>query len=95
MIDEQVDNVPIGSFRERSQLPVHHKKDEASSEAEDSGEESDVEDYEESGWVDIGDEEFGKRLAEMALKDDPKDFDWVPENFRGLQTANKRGKLVY
>ena len=74
---------------------MHHKKDEASSEAEDSGEESDAEDYAESGWDELGDVDFGKRLAEMALKDNPKDFDWVPAKLRGRQTANQMGKLEF
>ena len=93
-VDESID-VPIGRSRGTGQLLVHHKKDEASSEAEDSGEESDAEDYAESSWDELGDVDFGKRLAEMALKDDPKDFDWVPAKLRGQQTANKMGKLEF
>src|SRR5258705_293896 len=84
-VTEAENDVPIGRSQGTGQLPVHHKKDEASSEAEDSGEESDAEDYTESGWDDLGDEDFGRRLAEMALKDDPKDFDWVPAKLRGQQ----------
>lgn len=40
-----------------------------SSEAEDSGEGTDMEDYAESGWDELNDQDF-ERLAEMAMKDD-------------------------
>jgi len=50
--DELVDK-PIGKSQGTGRLPVHHreKKDDASSEVEDSGEESDAEEYAEGpGW---------------------------------------------
>jgi len=48
-IDELVScHVLIGRSRGAGQLPSHHKKDRASSETEESGEESDAEDYGES-----------------------------------------------
>jgi hypothetical protein len=77
------------------QLPVRHKKDEASSEAEDSGEETDVEDYAESEWDELEDQDFAERLAEMAMADDPNDLDWVPAGLRGKKTAQKKGKISY
>ena len=57
---------------------MHHreKKDDTSSEVEDSGEESDAEEHAEGpGWGELDDEDFGKRLAKMAMKDDLEDFD--------------------
>lgn len=78
----------------RSEVPVHHMKDQASSEAEDSdseGEETDAEDYAESEWDELEDQEFAERLAAMALEDDPSDLDWVPAKVRGKQAATKKG----
>ena len=73
---------------------MHHMKDQASSEAEDSdseGEETDAEDYAESEWDELEDQEFAERLAAMALEDDPSDLDWVPAKVRGKQAATKKG----
>ena len=39
-----------------------NKKDEASSESEDSGEETDVEDYAESEWDELDDQDFAERV---------------------------------
>ena len=47
-----------------------------SSEVDDSGEETDEEDYAESEWDELDDEDFAERLAEMAMADDPNDLDW-------------------
>jgi hypothetical protein len=44
------DDALIARSQESDRLPVRNKKDEASSEAEDSGEETDMEDYAESEW---------------------------------------------
>ena len=57
---------------------MRNKKDEASSEVDESGEETDEEDYAESEWDELDDEDFAERLAEMAMADDPNDLDWVP-----------------
>jgi len=87
--NQPVDNVMIA----RSQgLPVCHKKDEASSEAEDLGDEMDMEDYAESNWDELDDEDFVERLAEMAMQDDLNDLDWIPAKWHGKQTAKKKGK---
>ena len=72
---------------------MRHKKDEASSEAEDSGEETDMEDYAESEWDELDDQDFAERLAEMVMADDPNDLDWVPARLRGKKTAQKKGKI--
>ena len=64
-----------------------NKKDEASSEAEDLGEEMNVEDYAESEWDELDDQDFAERLAKMAMADDPNDMDWIPARLRG-----KKGK---
>lgn len=50
-------------------MPEYNRKDVVSSEAEDSGEGTDMEDYAESGWDELNDQDF-ERLAEMAMKDD-------------------------
>ena len=72
-------------------LPAHQKKDEASSEVEDSGEESDIEEYAEDGWDELDDnEDFGKRMAKMAMKDDLKDFDLIPTKLHGPKKEGKR-----
>ena len=89
---QPVDDVTIARSQGLDRLPVRHKKDEASSEAEDSGDESDMEDYAESNWDELDDEDFAKRLAEMAMQDDPNNLDWVPPKWRGKQTAKKKGK---
>jgi hypothetical protein len=71
----------IASFQESDRLPVRNKKDEASSEAEDSGEETDVEDSDyalakpESKWDELDEQDFAERLAEMAITDGPNDLD--------------------
>ena len=81
------DDALIARLQESDRLAVHNKKDEASSEAEDSGEETDVDDYAESEWDELDDQDFAERLAEMAMADDPNDLDWVPARLRG-----KKGK---
>ena len=48
---------------------MRNKKDEASSEAEDSGEETDG--YAESEWDELDEQDFAERLAEMAIANDP------------------------
>ena len=72
-------------------LIARSQKDQASSEAEDSGEESDVEEYGECGWDELDDEDFAIKLAEMAMKDDKTDLDWLPPELRAKQ-AKKNGK---
>ena len=62
-----------------------NKKDEASSEAEDSGEETD---YAEIEWDKLDDQDFAKRMAVMAMADDPNDLDWVPARLH-----DKKGNL--
>ena len=51
--------------------------------------------YAESDWDDseFNDQDVGERLAEMAMEDDPNDFDWVPAKLRGKQTARKTYSL--
>ena len=71
--------------QESDQLPLHNKKDEASSKAEDSEEETDMEDYAESKWEEIDDQDFAERLAEMAMADDPNDLDWIPPRLHGTK----------
>ena len=44
-----------------------NKKDEASSEAEDLGDETDEEDYTESKWDELDNQDFAERLAEMGM----------------------------
>ena len=72
-------------------MPACYKKDEVSSEAEDSGEETDLEDCAESEWDELDDQDFAKRLAEMAMVDDLNDLDWVPAKLHGNKTAQKKG----
>ena len=79
------DDALIPRSRESDRLPVCNKKDEASSEAEDSGEETD---YAEIEWNELDDQNFAKRMAVMAMADDPNDLDWVPARLR-----DKKGKL--
>jgi hypothetical protein len=76
------DNILIARLgsQESDQLPVCDKKDEASSEDEDLGEETD-EDCGESEWDELDDQDFAERLTEMAMTDDPNDLDWVPSIF--------------
>jgi len=64
---------------------VCSKKDEASSEAEDLGDETD-EDCGESEWDELDDPDFAERLTEMAMADDPKDLDWVPSILLGKKS---------
>ena len=64
---------------------MHNKKDEPSSGAEDSGEETD---YAEIEWNELDDQDFAKRMAVMAMVDDPNDLDWVP-----ARLCDKKGKL--
>ena len=45
-----------------------------------SGDESDVE--EASEWGDLDDESFAESLAQMAMKDDTGDHDWIPAKAR-------------
>ena len=62
---------------------MRNKKDERSSEAEDSGEETDEEAYAESEWDELDDQDFAERLAEIrAIADDPNDLYWVPPKCR-------------
>ena len=91
-VSEEDDEVLIARSQESHRLPEHNKKDKASSEAEDSGEETDMEDYAESDWDELDDQDFAERLAEMVMEDDPNDFDWVPAKFRKKQMAKKKGK---
>jgi hypothetical protein len=65
-----------------------NKKDKASSEAEDLGEETDVEDFAESEWDELDDQDFAERLAEMAMADNPNDLDWVPPRLRGKKVKH-------
>ena len=81
------DDAWIARSQESDQFPVCNKKDEASSEAEDLGEETDVEDYAESEWDKLDDQDFAERLAKMAMADDPNDMDWIPARLHG-----KKGK---
>ena len=67
---------------------MRNKKDEASSEAEDLEEETDVEDYAESEWEENDDQDLAERLAEMAMTDDPNDLDWISPRLHG-----KEGKI--
>ena len=54
---------------------MRNKKDERSSEAEDSGEETDEEAYAESEWDELDDQDFAERLAEIrAIADNPNDL---------------------
>jgi len=73
-------------------LPECNKKNKASREAEDSGEEMDMEDYEESNWDELDVQDFAERLAELVMEDDPNDFDWVPTKLCRNQKAKKKGK---
>ena len=82
------DDTLIARSQESDQLPVRNKKDEVSSEVDESGEETDEEDYAESEWDELDDEDFAERLAEMAMADDPNDLDWVPPRLR-----DKKGKI--
>ena len=63
------DDALIARSQESDRLAACYKKDEASSEAEDSGEETDLEDYAESEWDELDDQDFAERLAEMAMVD--------------------------
>ena len=47
---QPVDDVMIARSQGLDRLPVRHKKDEVSSETEDLGDESDMENYAESDW---------------------------------------------
>ncbi len=51
--------------------------------------ESDVEELE--GWADVelNDERVGRALAELALRDDPKDGEWIPGR---LKKRSKQGE---
>ena len=72
-------------------------KDQASNEAEDSdseGKEMDAEDYAESDWDELKDQEFSERLAAMVLEDDPDDLDWVPAKVCSKQTTMKKGNKI-
>jgi hypothetical protein len=51
-----------------------------------------MEDYAESDWDELDDQDFAERLAEMVMKDNPNDFDWVPTKLCGNQKAKKKGK---
>jgi hypothetical protein len=43
--------------------------------------------YAESEWDELDDQDFGERLAEMAIVDNPNDLDWIP-----LRLHGKKGK---
>jgi hypothetical protein len=49
---------------------------------ETSDSEEDSEREEISDWEDLNDKAFSECLAEIALKDDPKDADWIPEKLK-------------
>jgi hypothetical protein len=51
----------------------------------------DAEDYAESDWDELEDQEFAERLVVMAVEDDPNDLDWVPAKLHVRQTATKKG----
>jgi hypothetical protein len=56
---------------------------------ETSDSEEDSEREEISDWEDLNDKAFSELLAEIALKDDPKDADWIPEKLkRSARTIN-------
>ena len=50
---------------------------------------SDSEIEEMSEWEELDDEAFGKALADMALKNDAKDCDWIPPRFRRQKKGNE------
>ena len=81
------DDALIVRSQESDQFPECNKKDEASSEAEDLGEEMNVEDYAESEWDELDDQDFSERLAKMAMANDLNDMDWIPARSHG-----KKGK---
>ena len=81
------DDALIARSQESDQFPLCNKKDEASNEAEDLGEETNVEDYAESEWDALDDQDFAERLAKMAMADDLNDMDWIPARLHG-----KKGK---
>ena len=49
-----------------------------------------MEDYAESRWDELDDQDFAERLAEMAMADNPSDLDWVPPGLCG-----KKGKTYF
>ena len=50
---------------------------------------SDSEIEEMSEWEELDDENFGKALVDMALKNDAKDYDWIPPRFRRQKKGNE------
>jgi hypothetical protein len=67
---------------------VFNKKDEASREVGVSEEETDEEDYAESEWDELDDQDLAERLVEMAMADDPNDLDWIPPRLCGKKGKN-------
>ena len=61
------DDTLIARSQESDRLPVRNKKDEASSEVDDSGEETDEEDYAESEWDELDDEDIRKNVIWKSL----------------------------
>ncbi|KAF8989625.1 hypothetical protein BDQ17DRAFT_1434329 [Cyathus striatus] len=58
---------------------------------EDLSDDEDSEDtVSEFNWDDMEDEEFGRKLADMALEDDPGDEDWIPPK---LKCSNLKKKV--
>ena len=45
-------------------------------------EDSSSEDSELSNWENLDDNTFSESLAQIALKDNPKDKDWIPEKLK-------------
>ena len=83
------DNALIARSQGSDRLPVRNKKDGVSSGAEDSGEETDGEDYAECEWDELEDQFFAEKMAEMAIADDLNDLNWVPARFH-----HKKGKTI-
>ena len=65
------DDALITRSQESDRLLVCNKEDEVSSEAEDSEEETD---YAEIEWDELDDQDFAKRMAEIAMADDQIGF---------------------
>ena len=61
------DDALIARSQESDRLPVRNKKDEASSKVDDSGEETDEEDYAESEWDELDDEDIRKNVIWKSL----------------------------
>ena len=61
------DDALIARCQESDRLPVRNKKDEASSKVDDSGEETDEEDYAESEWDELDDKDIRKNVICKSL----------------------------